>query len=77
MSSWIKVYAENEDMQDVNSFVVDLQSLLEKHDVWMNVEESADDDFHVVEFNHNGSDEETDWWVEMIDLWPNSAVTMK
>ena len=53
MSSWIKVYAENEDMQDVNSFVVDLQSLLEKHDVWMNVEESADDDFHVVEFNHN------------------------
>lgn len=77
MSSQIKVYAENEHMPEVNSFVSDLQALMEKHGVWMNAEQSIDEDYPVVEFLHIANEnDETDWWVEMVDLWPDSAVRL-
>lgn len=78
MSSRIKVYAENEHMPEVNSFVSDLQALMEKHGVWMNAEQDVDEDYPVVEFLHIANEnDETDWWVEMVDLWPDSAVTLR
>tara|TARA_Y100000114_G_scaffold6269_1_gene5065 strand:+ start:547 stop:783 length:237 start_codon:yes stop_codon:yes gene_type:complete len=78
MSSRIKVYAENEHMTEVNSFVSDLQALMEKHGVWMNAEQDVDEDYPVVEFLHIANEnDETDWWVEMVDLWPDSAVTLR
>ena len=78
MSSRIKIYAENEHMPEVNSFVSDLQALMEKHGVWMNAEHDVDEDFPMVEFNHIGNEnDETDWYVEMVDLWPDSAVTLR
>lgn len=75
MSSWASIFAETKDFENVNEFICDLQSLMEKHNVWMNVTEAMDGDGHVVEFNHIGNeDQETDWWIEMVDLWPHSTV---
>ena len=78
MNSWVKIFAETEDMEKVNDFIIDLQSLMDKHGVWMNVEQSADEDFPIVEFNHIANEkEETDWWIEMVDLWPHTTVTLR
>ena len=76
--SWVDMFADKKDMRNINSFVEDLQTLLEKHEVWMNVDYgSHNDEVAVVEFLHNNSDGDVDWWIEMVDLWPESSVEVK
>lgn len=63
------------DIDKINAFVKDLRDLLEKHNVWMDTTYGGmNTDDPVVTFtseeNLADPDSEVNWFVEIVDMWP-------
>ena len=85
MSGWVWVTANEEsDMSDISAFIGDLQDLMKKYNVSMEVAECGLEHDHAnVTFTCYSEDiddlknYEVEWFFEMVDLWPNEAVKLK
>ena len=85
MSGCVWVTANEEsDMSDISAFIGDLQDLMRKYNVSMEVSECGlEHDYANVTFTCYSEDiddlknYEVEWFFEMVDLWPNEAVKVK
>lgn len=68
----------SENIEDTNSFLDELEALMEKHNVWMHVADSWDDNLgKIIEIQSledmDCDDSEVNWIVEATELWPGEV----